>query len=155
MSGDRLDADLKVVDDCDAPELLAIWRRHLTDSAPDHLPKSLLARLLAYRLQIERHGGLSKKAASYLKVIRGQLQAGRVPETPHAGQKQLKPGSQLIREHDGILHRVMVLEGSYAWDGKTFPSLSAVARAITGTNWNGNRFFGLQEKSKTRAEVTA
>ena len=48
------------------------------------------------------------------------------------------------------MHRVMVMEDGYAWSGRTFSSLSAVAKAITGTNWNGHRFFGLQEKSQGR-----
>ena len=65
---------------------------------------------------------------------------------PYPGNQRLKPGSVIVREHDGVDHRVMVLDEGYAWNGKTFGSLSSVARAITGTNWNGQRFFGLKEK---------
>jgi hypothetical protein len=67
----------------------------------------------------------------------------------------LKLGTQLAREYGGVLHRVMVMEGGYAWAGRTFTSLSAVAKAITGTNWNGHRFFGLQDKAKAVAEMSS
>jgi hypothetical protein len=55
----------------------------------------------------------------------------------------LNPGSLLVREWKGRLERVMVLEEGFAWNGTTYPSLSMVAKAITGTSWNGHRFFGL------------
>jgi hypothetical protein len=133
-------------------ELTAKWRRHLKDKPPDHLPKSVLARLLEYHLQIERHGGLSKKAVAYLNAIELDLREGRKPETPYLASRRLKLGSELVREHSGNHHRVMVMDEGFAWNGKTFTSLSAVARAITGTNWNGNRFFGLTERGNSSAE---
>jgi hypothetical protein len=136
-------------------ELIMKWRQHLTERVPNHLPKSLLARLLSYKLQAEENGGLSKKAAAYLKVIEIDLREGLAPKTPYVGSKQLKPGSQLAREHEGILHRVTVIEGAYAWEGKTFTRLSAVAKATTGTNWNDHRFFGLKQKTKLPAEIKA
>lgn len=137
-------------------ELSMTWRRHFTDRVPDHLPRSLLARLLSHRLQVEQHGGLSKQAVVYLKVIETDIREGRDPDTPYVQSNQLKIGTQLARDHGGILHRVMVLEnGCYAWDGKTYGSLSAVAKAITGTNWNGHRFFGLKDKTKIAAEATS
>ena len=58
------------------------------------------------------------------------------------------PGTLLVREWEGTLQRVMVLETGFAWNGTTYASLSAVARAITGTSWNGPRFFGLREKGR-------
>jgi hypothetical protein len=66
---------------------------------------------------------------------------------PLPEQARLMPGTVLIREHNGRQHHVMVAEGGFVWDGKTFPSLSKVACAITGTKWNGPRFFGLREKA--------
>ena len=134
-----------------AAELERLWRQHFREKVPDHLPKSLLARLLAYRLQVEQQGGLSKKAMAYLKVIEADLRNEKVPETPYPEEQRLKPGCQLLREHDSIDHRVTVLEGGYQWNGKTFASLSSVAKAITGTNWNGHRFFGLKTKPSAQA----
>lgn len=152
MNGDRLSLDLANLEQLDAKELAAIWERHLTQRAPDHLPKSLLVRLLSYQLQTQLHGRLSKRSIAYLKTIEADLVAGRKIKTPPIEQKQMMPGTQIVREHEGALHRVTVLERGFAWDGKTFPSLSAVAKAITGTNWNGHRFFGLREKKKANAK---
>lgn len=83
------------------------------------------------------------------------LREGRDVATPYVETNQLKLGTQLAREHGGVMHRVMVMENGYAWSGKTFSSLSAVAKAITGTNRNGHRFFGLQEKSKADERAPA
>ena len=136
-----------------ATELEKTWQHHLSDRVPDHLPRSLLSRLLAYRLQVEQHGGQSKKTLAYLKAIESDLRGGRTPETPYPDEQKLKPGCQLIREHEGIDHRVTVIDGGYEWNSKNFKSLSAVAKAITGTNWNGHRFFGLKAKAKSFAEA--
>ena len=67
---------------------------------------------------------------------------------------KLKAGCQLVREHEGIDHRVTVVAGGYEWNDKTFASLSSVAKAITGTNWNGHRFFGLKVKVRPSAVAT-
>jgi Protein of unknown function (DUF2924) len=69
------------------------------------------------------------------------------PVPPVPDRRGLKPGTILVREHAGVLHRVVVMENGFAWEGKTFRSLSEAAQAITGTNWNGPRFFGLRSKS--------
>ena len=150
VSNDSQDFDLSGLP---ATELEMTWRQHLSAKVPDHLPKSLLSRLLAYLLQVEQHGGLSKKTLAYLKAIEADLRGGRTPETPYPDEQKLKPGCQLIREHEGIDHRVTVIDGGYEWNSKNFKSLSAVAKAITGTNWNGHRFFGLKAKAKSFAEA--
>ena len=133
-----------------AAELETVWRSHLGASPSMRLPKSLVARLFAYRLQVQRSGDLSKQASGFLQRIAAEIEAGKNPEVPYPDDRRLKPGSVLVREHDGVQHRVMVLSEGYAWGGKTFASLSAVAKAITGTNWNGQRFFGL-DKSRVKA----
>ena len=125
-------------------------RANLGGSPSARLPKSLVARLFAYRLQVQRSGDLSKKALGFLQRIAAEIEAGKNPEVPYPDDRRLKPGSVLVREHDGVQHRVMVLSEGYAWGGKTFASLSAVAKAITGTNWNGQRFFGL-DKGRMKA----
>lgn len=153
MSGDRLSSDLANLERFGAAELIATWERHLTQRVPDHLPRALLARLLSYQLQTQLHGGLPKRSIAYLKIIEEDLLAGRPCETPSIEQRQMQPGTQIVREHKDVLHRVMVLERGFAWDGRTYPSLSSVAKAITGTNWNGHRFFGLREKKKDSAEA--
>jgi Protein of unknown function (DUF2924) len=129
-----------------AAELEKLWRLHLSERVPDHLPRSLLSRLLAYRLQVEQRGELSKKTIAYLRVIEADIRAGKESETPYPSEQKLKPGCQLRREHEGVHHCITILDGGYEWESKTYPSLSSVAKAITGTNWNGHRFFGLKTK---------
>lgn len=133
-----------------AAELDTVWRSHLGGSPSVRLPKSLVARLFAYRLQVQRSGDLSKQAIGFLQRMAADLEVGKDPDVPYPEDRRLKAGSVLVREHDGVQHRVMALEEGYAWSGKTFSSLSAVAKAITGTNWNGQRFFGL-DKSRVKA----
>ena len=141
--------DLAKLPDLPASELSSLWRQQLGGASPDHLPKSLLARLLAYRLQVQQHGDLPKPAVTYLDRIADDLEQGLEPALPYPDHHRLKPGVVLVREHGGEMHRVMVLGEGYAWKGKSFASLSAVAKAITGTTWNGQRFFGLNCKEKT------
>ncbi len=147
--------DISRLQQLSAVELKSFWLAHLGGSMPAHLPKFMLPRLLAYRLQVQQFGGLSKAAAHFLDQIADDMAAGREPALPYPVDQKLKPGSVIVREHDGVHHRVMVLEEGYAWSGKTYGSLSAVAKAITGTSWNGQRFFGLKEKRHTASEVLA
>lgn len=147
MSGAKeLPLDIACLSQMTAVELQEAWRNHLGGTPPSGLPKSLFARLLAYRMQVQCWGDLSRTTALFLGGIAADLEAGKNPEVPYPEDRRLMPGSVLIREHDGIQHRVMVLDEGYAWNGKAFASLSSVARAITGTNWNGQRFFGLDKK---------
>ena len=71
-----------------------------------------------------------------------------------ATEPRLRPGTVLMREHCGVRHTVTVTPDGFIWHDRNYPSLSAVARAITGTSWNGRRFFGLRMKRKAdRAEA--
>ena len=135
-------------------ELSRTWRNVVGKPSPVNLSKSLSARLLAYRLQVNRHGDLAKEAIRLLDGIADDLAAGKIPDIKPPAERRLKPGTVLIREHQGVQHKVMVMEEGYAWQGGTFASLSFTAKAITGTNWNGNTFFGLSEK-KAATRTTA
>jgi hypothetical protein len=136
------------------------WRNVFGGSAPAHLPKLLLSRILAYRVQADAIGDLPDALLRTLAGF-GPRESGGGSQTGTAGspwttqpQRRIKPGSVLVREWDGRLHRVMVLEEGFAWEGKTYRSLSKVAGAITGGHWNGPRFFGLTG-SRAMARATA
>ena len=141
----------------DGEELRHGWRNLFGKRAPKALPKSLLIRALAYRLQALELGDLDPQALrvldAYVAKSRGRLN-GRVRldqlRAKSAGSYGLtvKPGSILVREWSGELHRVTALETGFAWNGGAYRSLSEVARAITGTRWNGPRFFGLGRESE-------
>lgn len=138
--------DLSKLPELSVSELDTLWRTHLGGSMPKQLPKFLQSRMLAYSLQVQQSGGLSKAASRFLDQVVNDLEAGREPSLPYPMEQRLKPGIIIMREHNGVHQRVMVLDEGFAWNGKAFGSLSAVAKAITGTNWNGQRFFGLDRK---------
>jgi Protein of unknown function (DUF2924) len=156
-----LDASvLSIVADLEGHDLAGLrrqWRAHLGGEPPPHLPRWLLMRVLAYRLQADTLGGLDK---STQRMLRSDKDGdGAVPFDRRAPQTRdgvgLKAGALLVREWNGNLERVMILEEGFAWNGRTFGSLSQIAKAMTGTNWNGHRFFGLwQGKTVVADEVT-
>jgi Protein of unknown function (DUF2924) len=101
-------------------------------------------KVLAYRLQSDAFGGLDTSIQRMFRSNNDRDAATpfdrRAPQTREG--VGLKAGALLVREWKGRLERVMILEGGFAWNGQTFGSLSQIAKAMTGTNWNGHRFFG-------------
>ena len=138
-----------------------LWRQALTCpkscpkngetevSAPAHLPHHLLYRILAYRLQADRLGDLDAETLRFLDRSGSATDVGKLAIEFNQRRTDLSVGTLLVREWDGQLHRVMVLADGFAWHDKVFPSLSKVAFAITGTRWNGPRFFGLRDNPST------
>jgi hypothetical protein len=154
---ETLDAAVAGLAALDAHQLRLQWRDHLGGAAPTHLPRWLLLRVLAYRLQAAALGDLDKAS---LRAIRAS-QGGAIDfaARPFNNRKPttrdgigLNSGALLVREWRGKLERVMVLDKGFAWNGMTFGSLSQVAKAITGASWNGHRFFGLQSAKERGSE---
>ena len=126
------------------------WRNHLGGEAPAHLPRWLLVKVLGHRLQVAAFGDLDKSVRRLLRdELDGEGKRNTAPFERRDAQSRdgiaLRPGALLVREWQGKLERVMVLEQGFAWNGKNFGSLSQIAKAMTGTNWNGHRFFGLRQ----------
>jgi hypothetical protein len=121
------------------------WRTTFAKTTPTNLPRHLLVYMIAYRLQTDVHGALGKDHKRYLDTVGKTVGQDPAAEISHPGtdRKGLKVGTLLVREHDGVQHRVTVTPEGFLWGDRTYASLSAVAKAITGTNWNGRRFFGL------------
>lgn len=122
-------------------ELRALWRAKFKSDPPKAFGPDLLRRSIAYRIQEDAYGGLDAATARLLKQLMAQY-----AKTPGkiVMPRRIKPGAILVREWKGESHRVTVLEDGYAYQGKTYESLSVIARLITGTRWNGPRFFGLR-----------
>jgi hypothetical protein len=125
------------------------WQSVFQRPAPDHLPRHLLFAIVAYRVQADRFGDLDHETRQVLD----QTDAKKPSVTMTArllsfDQKrtELTPGTVLVRQWDRRSQRVMVMADGFAWNGQTYDSLSKVAFAITGTKWNGPRFFGLRDK---------
>jgi hypothetical protein len=133
----------------DLKGLRARWRSVLQGPAPDHVPRNLLFAIIAYRMQADRFGDLNHETRQLLDPT-GAKESGTAMSARLVSfdqkRTELTPGTVLVREWDRRSHRVMVMSDGFAWDGQTFDSLSKVAFAITGTRWNGPRFFGLRGK---------
>jgi hypothetical protein len=130
----------------DASELQARWHTVFRRRPPSHLPRHILLRVLAYQLQANLLGDLDAGVISLLKRSRSSAAAGTLAADFNQCKASLKVGTVLVREWNRRLHRVTVRTDGFEWDNKNYPSLSKVARAITGTRWNGPRFFGLRDK---------
>ena len=146
VDGSELEDEIARLRDLDLPTLRARWRSVFRRQAPEPLPRHLLFRILAYRLQAERLGDLDKETVRLLdRIASGNLGNGHSSVLGKQSRfGRLQPGSMLVREWDGARQRVVILDRGFAWNGKTYPSLSAVAFAMTGTRWSGPRFFGLR-----------
>jgi Protein of unknown function (DUF2924) len=125
------------------------WRVVFGRTPPGGLSKDLLGRMIACRLQEQTFGGLDRES---LRFLQGLARHGASP------RRQLKPGTVLVRDYHGQRHTVTVTADGFNWQGTTYASLSAIARAITGTAWSGPRFFafrsnGTSTRSNNRKNV--
>jgi hypothetical protein len=133
----------------DLKGLRARWHSVFQRPAPTHLPRHLLFAIIAYRIQADRLGDLDYGTMQVLdRTDSKETGAAMSARLVSLDQKrtELTPGTVLVREWDRHSQRVMVMADGFAWNGQTFDSLSKVAFAITGTKWNGPRFFGLRDK---------
>jgi hypothetical protein len=123
------------------------WRMMFGATPPQGLTKDIIARMIAYRIQEEAFGGLDRETEKLLdRLARG--------EKPNELNRRLKAGTVLVREYQGERHTVTVVPDGFVWQDTTYSSLSTIARAITGTAWNGPRFFGLRVPGDPKAVET-
>ena len=125
-------------------QLRVRYREVFRSDPPEAFGPDLLRRSIAHRIQEKAYGGLSHSAQRLLDQMMKAYAAK--PGGKIVLARRIKPGSVLVREWKGKSHRVMVLAEGFAYDGKTFDNLSEIAVLITGTRWNGPRFFGLRSK---------
>jgi hypothetical protein len=142
--------DIARLRDLDFGGLQARWHTVFRQKSAPHLPRHILFRVLAYRLQADRLGDLDVGAKRLLDDAATPEDAGQRAVNGSRPTADIRPGTMLAREWNGRMHRVAVLADGFAWNGKTYPSLSKIAYAITGTRWNGPRFFGLRDKARYR-----
>ena len=124
-------------------ELRELWQRELGGPIPPIRSPDFIRRLLAWKLQERAHGGLDRGTAKRLNDL-GRAYAKNLGHLP-SPNLDLKPGTVLGRRWQGVRHDVTVTREGFLYDGESFTSLSEVARHITGTRWNGPRFFGLRK----------
>jgi DUF2924 family protein len=124
----------------DVEELRGEWRRLYHSNAP-RISRDLLVLALGYKLQEIEHGGLGKSTCRKLQTVAKALRkTGRVGPLPNLS---LKPGARLVREWRGRTHTVTVTEDGFEYARMSYPSLTKIAKKITGAHWSGPRFFGL------------
>lgn len=123
-------------------ELRRRYRELFRAEPPKAFGPDLLRRSIAHRIQEKAYGGLSSSTRRLLNQL---IRSARTkPNGRLALPRRIKPGSELVRTWNGNTYRVMVTAEGFAWEGQNFASLSEIASRITGTKWNGPRFFGLR-----------
>jgi Protein of unknown function (DUF2924) len=146
----ELSPRIAALNELTAQQLRDEWRR-LYRGQPPRLSRDLLIRTIAYRMQELAYGGLSKATQRKLDALTKELKGkGSIFVTP---DKSLRSGTRLVREWRGKTHTVVVTEDGFEYAGKTFPSLTKIAHAITGAHWSGPRFFGLIRKPASDGQL--
>ena len=144
--------------DLDLKGLRSRWQSVFQRPPPDHLSRHLLFAVITYRIQADRLGDLDQATRQVLDRTDAKTTGVTMSErlvSFDQKRTELTPGTVLVREWDRRSQRVMVMADGFAWNGQTYDSLSKVAFAITGTRWNGPRFFGLRDKEDRLAREGA
>ena len=131
-------------------ELKTEWQAMFDAPAPNN-SRTFLESRLAYRIQELTYGGPDKQTRRLLGLLADEVEGTLTRKAQIADPRNPVVGTKLIREWDGVAHTVTVLKDGFDWGGQRYKSLSAAARAITGTRWNGYRFFGLRERKRGEA----
>jgi hypothetical protein len=128
-------------------ELKAEWQALFSTPAPNN-SRSFLEIRIAHRIQELTYGGPDRETRRMLDLLADEIEGHARRKGQIADPRKPVTGTRLIREWDGVEHTVTVMKDGFDWQGRKFKSLSAVAREITGTRWNGYRFFGLRERKR-------
>jgi hypothetical protein len=125
-------------------ELKDEWETLFGEAAPNN-SRIFLEIRLGYRIQELTYGGPDRETRRMLDLLADEVEGLSTRKSQIADPRNPVAGTRLVRDWDGMAHTVTVLKDGFDWQGRKFKSLSAVAREITGTRWNGYRFFGLRE----------
>jgi hypothetical protein len=140
----NLEARILALEAVTTANLRVEWRRLYRATPPSRLSRDLLIRGVAYRVQEHAHGGLSPSAKRMLHSLSdGSDQRSRPAAAPAI---VFKPGTKLVRQWHGQVHTVSVLDEGFEYQGQRYPSLTRIARRITGAHWSGPVFFGLKRQ---------
>ena len=145
---DQVLARLAALKTTPTPKLKEQWRQ-LFESEPPAFNRRYLESRLAYRIQELAYGGLKPETVRRLEKLGEELDGGRVDVRKRPANDRPISGTRLIREYQGVEHCVTVRDDDFEYQGRPYKSLSAIARAITGTPWSGPVFFGLKSSART------
>ena len=128
-------------------ELHLAWRRHYRAVPPKKMSRDILELGIAWKIQENKLGGLGAAVKRQIAELARTIDEKTDLAKPRA--ISLKSGAWLLRAWNGVTHEILVVEDGFLWAGRTWRSLSAIAREITGTRWSGPRFFGLIASTST------
>jgi hypothetical protein len=137
-----IEAEIERIQTLKPDEVRALWRETFKRDVPKALTRDLLVRTICWEIQEKAFGGHSP---AMLKILASYAK-GRPAEADRL--RRLKPGTEIVREYQGERHTVVITGAGFRWQDRDYPSLTAIARLITGSNWNGPRFFGLREEAE-------
>jgi hypothetical protein len=140
-------SSLAALKEMSVKELKAEWEKLIGTSAPNN-SRAFLEFRIAYRIQELTYGGPDRETRRMLDLLADEVEGHSKRKYQIIDPRNPVTGTRLIREWEGIEHTVTVLKDGFDWQGRKFKSLSAVAREISGTRWNGYRFFGLRERKR-------
>ena len=147
---DQVLARLAALKTTPTPKLKEQWRQ-LFDSEPPAFNRRYLESRLAYRIQELAYGGLKPETVRRLEKLGEELDGGNKAKRQTRADTRPIAGTRLIREYQGVEHCVTVRDVDFEYQGRPYKSLSAIARAITGTQWNGLTFFGIKSAARKQA----
>ena len=147
----RVEAELKQIGSMSIATLRIRYRELIRSEPPRAFGPDLLRRSIAQRVQDKAYGGFSGEAKKLLGQLVRSVASGKTG--PLEMPQRIKPGSELVRVWNEQTHRVTVLAKGFAYQGEVFTSLSEIANRITGTRWNGPKFFGLRTASKEASKT--
>jgi hypothetical protein len=127
--------------DPDRAQVIEDWEKAFGSPPPPYLSVAFMRKALAHEDQCRCHGGLPPATRRALRQIAEGKSVG------DSTRRIARPGAHLVREWNGRTYQVEVLKDGFRMDGRTWPSLSAIAKHITGTTWSGPRFFGLVDRA--------
>jgi hypothetical protein len=147
----KLELEIARLRGLELPNLRAIWEKHHGTAAPKTLRRDTLIRSILWQMQAKAFGGLKPATRKYLLEIADAARSKTAANCPPPPPIRIRPGTKLIRVWQDRTHTVTALNEGFEWQGKRYRSLSQIARAMTGTRWNGLVFFGVKRKSASQA----
>jgi hypothetical protein len=137
----KVEAEIARLRDLGVAELRQRWLDLYGRPVPKYVRRDLMIRAIAYQIQVRAFGGLPEATKQKLREIAAAAREGTFGEIDL--EPRIRPGTKLVRSWKNATHEVMVLDDGFAWKGRRYTSLSTIAKTITGTSWNGWRFFGI------------
>jgi hypothetical protein len=146
----KLELEIARLRSLELSDLRAVWKKHHGAAAPKTLRRDTLIRSILWQMQAKAFGGLKPATRKYLREVADAARSKTAANRPPSPPIRIRPGTKLIRVWQDRTHTVTALDEGFEWQGKRYRSLSQIARAMTGTRWNGLVFFGVKRKTASQ-----